>query len=474
MGNPRHDGGISGGTQSFHPKKHYAGHCCPVNLTLGPASDGDFSYQELLPSIFPLAYKGENPYSGKIVKILNDLPRNTRNCLVVEPLWALFGGVIVYFAPLYMRDLGLTDVEMGLVNSAGLLFSFFFYILAGPMTNKFGRHLTSLLWDILSWSVSMVIWAFAQNFVWFLVAALFNSAVRVVMVSWNLLLTEDAREDQRVKVYGIVNLIGSAGGFVTLAAGLLLSHFGVVPTMRVTYLLGAVFMTTMFFLRYFWTTETENGARIKEKYRSVSLRKLIVDQVVSLVQASKDKHFLVLTLIFLIATAVQSFTFFQILYLKDNLGYTTAELSIVPAVNSLISILLLFFALPRVPKNAERWGLLAGFGVCAAGGLAFLFLGPSMLFLVLFIQGLSAAAFLLLSTYRDSVFMNSVLEEKKAELFGLVNMLSMLLSIPTGWLAGWLFSVNPLAPFVTLVVLFILGAIATLRLARWHSKAVKT
>ncbi len=402
------------------------------------------------------------------MKFLSDLPRNTRHCLAVEPLWALFGGVILYFAPLYMKGLGLSDIEMGLVNSAGLLFSFFFYLLAGPITNKFGRRITSLLWDILSWSVSMVIWAFAQNFVWFLVAALFNSAVRVVMVSWNLLLTEDAREDQRVKVYGIVNLIGSAGGFVTLAAGLLLDHFGVVPTMRVTYLLGAVFMTTMFFLRYLWTAETENGARLKEKNRGVSLRQLIVQQVVSLGHAAKDKHFLVLTAIYLIATAVQSFTFFQILYLKDNLGYSTAELSVIPAVNSIISITLLFFVLPRIPKNAERWGLLVGFGACAVGSLGFLFLGPSMLILVLLIQGLSAAAFLLLGTYRDSVFMNSVLEEKKAELFGLVNMLSMVLSIPTGWLAGWLFSVSPLAPFATLVALFTLGAGATWRLVRWH------
>ncbi len=404
------------------------------------------------------------------MKILNDLPRNTRNCLIVEPLWALFGGVVVYFAPLYMKGLGLTEIEMGLVNSAGLLFSFLFFILAGPVTNKYGRHITSLVWDVLSWSVSMVIWAFAQNFVWFLVAVLFNSAVRVVMVSWNLLLTEDAREDQRVKVYGISNLIGSLGGFVTLAAGLLLDHYGVVPTMRVTYLLGALFMTVMFVLRYFWTTETINGARVKEKVKDVSLFQLIAQQLSSLLHASKDKHFAVLTMIFLIAQAVQSFTFFQILYLKDNLGYSTTELSVVPAVNSLISIILVFFVLPRIPKNAERLGLLVGFLVCVGGAAAFLFLGGGLLFAVLFIQGLSSAAFLLLGTYRDSVFMNSVPEEKKAELFGLVNMMAMLLSIPTGWFAGWLFTVNPLAPFIALVVLFTLGAGATLRLMSWHEE----
>lgn len=398
------------------------------------------------------------------MKILADLPKNSRSCLMVEPLWALFGGVVVYFAPLYMKALGLNDLEMGLVNSAGLLFSFIFFILAGPFTNKYGRRLTSLVWDILSWSVSMAIWAFARGFVWFLVAVLFNSAVRVVMVSWNLLLTEDAREDQRVRIYGIVYLIGSMGGFVTLAAGLLLQRFGVVPTMRVTYFLGALFMTTMFVLRYAMTTETENGERIRESTRGVPLRRLVAAQLGSLVHASRDRHFSILAGIYLIATAVQSFTFFQVLYLQESLAYSTSRLAVIPAVNSLVSIFLFAFALPRIPRAAERLGLFLGFAACGLSAFAFLFLGAGMLPLVLLVQGLGAAAFLLLSTYRDSVFMNTVPNEKRAELFGLVNMLAMLLSIPTGALAGWLYSLSPRAPFVAVALLYAAGAAATLRL----------
>jgi Na+/melibiose symporter-like transporter len=387
---------------------------------------------------------------------------------MVEPCWALFGGVIFYFAPLYMKALGLTELEMGLVNSAGFLFSFLYFILAGPFTNKFGRRLTSLTWDLVAWSAGMLIWAFARGFAWFLVAVLFNSAVRIVTVSWNLLVTEDAREDQRVKIFGIMYLISSTGGFVTLAAGMLLQRFGVVSTMRATYLVGAFFMTSMFILRYFLTVETENGERIRERTRAVPLARLIAEQLSSLVSAARDRHFFILTAIYMIANAVQSFTFFQILYLKDNLGYSTAELSIVPAVNSLLSIILFAFVIPRIPKAAERLGLLVGFLICVGGGLAFLFLGGGIILAVLFIQGLSSAAFLLLSAYRDSVFMNSVPSEQKAELFGLVNMMAMLLSIPTGALAGWLFTIQPLAPFVAVVALFALGAAATLRLMSRH------
>jgi len=404
------------------------------------------------------------------MKIFPDLPVNPRNCIILEPMWVLFGAVVLYFAPLYMKELGLTDIEMGLVNSAGFLFSFFYFLLAGPLTNKYGRRVTSLIWDIVSWSMSMLLWAFARNFLWFLVAVLFNSAVRIVMVSWNLLLTEDAREDQRVKIYSIINLIGSMGGFATLGAGLLLARYGVVATMRAIYFLGAFVMTAMFILRYLLTAETDNGKLIREKTRGIPLAKLIADQMRSLAHAARDRHFFLLTTIYLIATAVQSFTFFQILHLKDNLGYSTTALSFVPAVNSLLSIFLFGFVLPRIPKNAERLGLLLGFLISVGSGLAFIFMGKGMLFVVFIVQGLGAAAFLLLATYRDSVFMNSVPEEKRAELFGLVNMLAMLLSIPTGALAGWLFSWNPRSPFVAVVVLFAAGTAATWRLMSRHRR----
>jgi len=402
------------------------------------------------------------------MKFFTDLPRNSRNCLVVEPLWALFAGVIFYFAPLYMKELGVTEIQMGLINSAGLLFSFIFYLLAGPVTNKYGRHVTSLVWDLFSWTVSMLLWALAQDFWWFVVAVFFNSAIRVTMVSWSLLVSEDAREDQRVKVFAIASLLGSLGGIVSLIAGLLLDTFGVIPTMRVTYFAGALSMTTMFVVRFFFTTETENGRRVREATKDTPLYKLVAEQLASLVHAAKDGHFAVLTLIFLINTAVQSFAFFQILYLKEHLGYSNSELAVVPAVNTVLTILLLTVVMPRIPRNAERFGLLIAFLVCLLGATAFLFLGPQMLWAVLAIQGLSAAAYILLATYRDSVFMNTVQESKRAELFGLVNMLAMLLSIPTGWVAGWLYSLNLLAPFGALVVLFALGGWATLRLMAHH------
>jgi len=313
-----------------------------------------------------------------------------------------------------------------------------------------------------------VLWAMAQNFVWFVIAVIFNSAVRVVTVSWNLLLTEDAPKDKMVKVYAVVNIIGSCGGFVTLAAGLLLDGYGVVPVMRWTYGLGALFMTFMFFLRNAMCTETANGQRLIEQNRSHSLWQLTIDQLRNFRSAARDSHFILLGITFLISTAVGSFNFFQIIHLTDQLGYSKTQLAVAPAVNSLVGIVLILLVMPRIPKSAERIGLLTGFLLSTAAAAAFLFLGPNMLPLVLLVQAVAAAAFLFLLTYLNSVFMNTVTEAHKAELFGLVQMLSMLISIPTGYIAGWLFSASHLWTFGVTVGLFGIGSLVCLGLLKHH------
>ena len=48
-------------------------------------------------------------------------------------------------------------------------------LLSGVITDKLGRRLTTLIFDILSWSVPALISAIAQNFWYFLIAGVINS-----------------------------------------------------------------------------------------------------------------------------------------------------------------------------------------------------------------------------------------------------------------------------------------------------------
>lgn len=143
------------------------------------------------------------------------LPQNARASIKLEPLWALFGPLVTYFMPLYQKELGLSEVQMGIINSAAIATGFVFYALASPITNKLGRRYTSIIFDSIAWSIAMLVWAFSRSFGWFLVAQVLNSVVRIVVVSWNLLITEDATDQERAAIYGWIYVIGAFGGLST-------------------------------------------------------------------------------------------------------------------------------------------------------------------------------------------------------------------------------------------------------------------
>jgi DHA1 family tetracycline resistance protein-like MFS transporter len=122
---------------------------------------------------------------------LKNLRGNARACVYTEPLWGIPYNLYAPYASIYMLAFGLSDSQIGLITSIGLAVQIFWTILSRALTDKFGRKRTTLIFDILSWSVPCVIWALSQNFTYFLVAAIVNSAWRVPQNSWQCLLVED-------------------------------------------------------------------------------------------------------------------------------------------------------------------------------------------------------------------------------------------------------------------------------------------
>jgi len=112
---------------------------------------------------------------NETVKSLRSLEGNPRICIYTEPPWSIPWALVSPFFALYMFSLGLYDAQIGIIISVGMFLQVFTALLGGVMTDKFGRRLTTFITDIVSWSIPVLIWAFAQDFRWFLVAAIFNS-----------------------------------------------------------------------------------------------------------------------------------------------------------------------------------------------------------------------------------------------------------------------------------------------------------
>jgi len=406
-------------------------------------------------------YALKTPPSQRIVSnamtSFKDLPRNARVCIATEPLWAFFGPMVTYYMPLYQRQLGLSEVQMGLVNSINIAAGLFFYSLASPITNKLGRRNTSMWFDFIAWSLSMVLWALSKSLIWFILAAVTNAVVRIVIVSWNLLISEDANDEQRSTIFGLINIIGTFGGLTTLLGGMIIACFGIEPAMRAIFWAGAVILTAMFILRFFGTRETKAGLFIKDRNRAEPFLRLVIQQIPKAGHALRDPFFRRMTGIYIIANAVLSIDFFRILYMKDIKGLSSFTVSALPALSALASMVIFFVILPRQKATKNREHLANASLACLVAQLLFIVMPKTSTFSAILIFPTLQASYALLLTFRDTLFMNGTDPEQKSDRFSLIQALMMLFSIPVGWLAGLLYSAAPQLPFILAVLLYAVG-----------------
>lgn len=399
------------------------------------------------------------------MKLFGDLPHNARGAILFEPLFAVFNGMIFYYTPLYMKGIGLSETEMGLINTLNLLMAFICHFFSSPVTNRLGRRKTTLIFDMISWSIPMLIWAMAQNFWFFLAGYLINAAVHIVSVSWYCLITEDTPKDKRSRVFGILYVINFAAGVFTPLTGILITRFGTIPTMRVLYFLGFMGMTTMFLLRNRLVTETRAGRELMLRHGSLSMFESLKGYVLILVQTCRNRRILPLGLIYLITAFIVPLNFFQVIFLKEHMGFSEGTVSVIPGINALLSLLLYFAVVPKLNRYREESVLMTALGIYALGALAFVLVPEGIGFLSAIAVSIFTAGSFITGTYRDTVFMNRLGEHEKADVFSAVQTLSTLVCIPAGYIAGWLYSTASRLPFLVIALLLAAASFISFRVA---------
>ena len=389
------------------------------------------------------------------MRFLKDLARNSRTCIMVEPMWAIFGGLIFFYAPLYMESIGLTHVQIGITATATLFVNFLCNLFASSIINRLGRRRTSLIFDLISWSIPMFIWAIAQNFWYFLIASLINGFVRIVHVSWFLLLSEDAESHQRSKIFSIINLINFASGLMAPITGLLIAQYSTIPVIRVLYGAGMVSMTTMFLLRNALTTETKNGVEMMKKHESLLLRDGLFNYAQMVRKIITHPYLLRVQIIYILTGFLQTMGFVLVLYFSNQLAHTEKSLSIIPGVSALVNLFLFIVVLPKLSRFKEEKNLAFSFLISISGITLLFFVPANNLILLLVSTSLLAIGTFIHQTFRDTVFMNNIEESEKADAFSAIQNISTLAIIPAGAITGFVYSMMPQLPFIMMLVLMI-------------------
>jgi MFS family permease len=397
--------------------------------------------------------------SHSLITSLRSFKGNTRGCVYTEPLWGIPYNLIIPYASVYMVAIGLTDQNIGLVLSVSWSFQVLWALLSGAITDKLGRRRTTLLFDILAWSVPAVIWAFAQNFWWFLAAGIANSIWRVTMNSWTCLLVEDADHDQLVDIYTWVHIANLAAGFAAPLAGILVARYTLVPTMQVLYGFAAVMFTLKAVTTYVMTTETGQGVVRMAETRHQSIFHVLGEYRGVAGEILQRPHTLVTAGIMLVTAIVGMINgSFWAIIVTEKLNVPPENLAIFPFFRSAVALGFFFFVMPRMSKLFFQAPLVLGFLGFALSQVLLVTApeqGYAILLLSVFVE---ACAYAAVSPLVDKMIVLTIDPRERARIQSILYVGVILCTAPFGWIAGTLSSINKNLPFLLNIALLLVGA----------------
>jgi MFS family permease len=395
-----------------------------------------------------------------LITALKNLRGNPRGCVYPEVLWGIPFNLYSPYISVYMLALGLSDKQIGLTVSVSWGLQVILALLSGTVTDKLGRRLTTLIFDIISWSIPALISALAQDFWYFLIAGIINSIWRITHNSWSCLLVEDAEPEQLADIYTWIYIANMIVGFIAPLAGLLISKFSLVPTMRGLYLFAAVMFTVKAVVTYLLTEETRQGKIRLEQTRGQSLWSALSEYPVilrDLLHAPQTLYTVGIMLVLSISNLIVG-SFWSII-VTEKLHVPPQDLSLFPFVRSAIILSFFFFVMPRINRLHFKLPLVIGFlGFIASQvilvtapvrGYGFLFL--SVL--------LEACSYAVVSPLVDRMTVLTIEPQERARILSIVFVIVILFSSPFGWIAGTLSSIDKDLPFLLNIALSAVGAI---------------
>lgn len=394
------------------------------------------------------------------IQTLLSLRGNARGCVLTEPLWGIPHNLYAPYVSVYMLALGLTDSQIGLLASIGLAFQVVTALLSGAITDKMGRKRATLIFDILSWSVPAFIWAIAQNFYYFLIAAVINSLWRVTMNSWSCLLVEDTDSELLVDVYSLIYISGQVVAFFAPLAGLLINQFGLIPAVRGLFFLAFVMMTAKFVVMNGLVEETRMGKVRMQETRDQGVLSMLGEYRGVLGQVLRAPATLVTLGLMLVISIFHTIngSFWAILA-TEHIHIPDEHLALFPFARSAVMLVFFFLVMPRVRRLNFRNPMLLGYAFFIVGQLL-LINTPDKNYLMLLVSViLESFAVPLTGTLMDKMVVVTVDPQERARILAILYVIVIVLTTPFGWIAGQLSEANRILPFVLNLGILAVGAI---------------
>ena len=398
-----------------------------------------------------------------LAQTFRELKGNPKWSICTEPLWFIPYSLFMPFQTLYMRKLGLSSVEIGTTVTVGFILQMFCALIGGVITDKMGRRKATVIFDTLGWTVPCLIWAFSQNFWWFLAAAAVNAAFQSTNTSWNCVFIEDCPPKHITNAFTLIQMCGMLSVFFSPLAVILVGKYDVVPVMRWLYFIAAISMLAKFLLLYHFGGETRVGKKRMEETKNLSYFSMMKGYgTVFLPMIKSGKMRLVVYLMALTNIIQIATTNFFSLYVTEKIHLSDELVAVFPVLRTLVMLAFVIGLQNLFQKLRMKVSFLVGFLMYIASHLLLLLTPEKNLLLVMGYTILEAAAYAVIIPRKDALMAHYVDPRERSRIYALYNVLMIGISVPFGSLIGWMFELNPGFPFLFNIVLFGLCILLTM------------
>ena len=390
---------------------------------------------------------------------LRELRGNARVAVFHEPFWSIPYGFYSFYLSLYMKSQGVTDVQIGFLISLNFIIGTILALFAGVMVDKIGRRRTTILFGLISWPGSALLNFFAHSFWMFALAQIVCAFSKISDIGWQLILIEDADDEQRLTSFNMFGIIDILAGFFTPVAGVIVGNLGLVKAERGFLLFGAICMFIMIIHRHFKFHETDMGRLAVERSRAVSYWGTLKNSLKQMksVAASGNRKLSCVLVIVVLFNAYQPIGAYSSLYfapyLTDVVGLDTAVISVLGIVNSLFMLSVYLFAVPAMSHFNKLFSLTVGLSVQILSMFLHIFLPAGSIAWAVVSVALFSVGFGLCRPFLDALMAEASPETERSGIYALKNVLISLASALAGSLSGFLYRLNPKSIYLASMIL---------------------
>jgi len=372
--------------------------------------------------------------------------------LLISWVFMYFTGALVSpFESRYIEALKAPPVVIGLMGSVGAAMLSLVRIPGAYIADKYGRKQITVTMTF-SIALSYLFYIFAPDWRFVLAGIIISNLSLIYQPALQAIHADSIPPEKRGMGFAASNVLPNIPTIIAPAlAGFLVETQELVPGMRIVYTIVFFCFMAAAFVRLFFLKET-----IKEpkKIRLGEMKEAFRESLGAIGEAwgSMSRSLKFLTAAFLVSAFEEPmFRWFTALYVNDVVGIGNFDWGFINTVSVAVTIVLGFPLGKVVDKIARKKAVILAYVIFMPASVLFIFSRGFVELLVVFVV-FAVGGCLIMPAYQ-ALEADMIPREKRGRIMGTIGTLNVMATIPASAIAGFLYSLDPVYPFVFSVAL---------------------